>query len=143
MIQTNHIAMIWSEYVSNGVFPSKWKKGNAVPIHKKNERQCFENCCPVSLLPNCGKILEPFIFKEMLPFFIKNGLISQNQSGFKPGDSCINQALSITHEIYKSFDDGFDVRSVFLDISKAFDKVWHEGIIFKLKQNGISGELLN
>ena len=51
--------------------------------------------------------------------------------------------LSITHEIYKSFDDGFDVRSLFLDVSKAFDKVWHQGIISKLRQNGISRDLLN
>ena len=79
----------------------------------------------------------------MFRFFLDNKLISTNQSGFKPGDSCINQLLSITHEIYKSFDDGLEVRSVFLDISKAFDKVWHEGVIFKLKQNGISGDLLN
>ena len=53
-----------------------------------------------------------------------SGLIS-NQPGFKPGDSCINQLLSITHNIYKSFDDGYEVRGVFLDISKAFDKVLH------------------
>ena len=79
----------------------------------------------------------------MFPYFIKNSIILQNQSGFKPGDSCFNQILAITHEIYKSFDDGLDVRGVFLDISKAFDKVWHEGIIFKLKQNGISSKLLN
>ena len=79
----------------------------------------------------------------MFGFFIENDLISQHQSGFKPGDSCINQLLSITHEIYQSFDEGFDVRSVFLDISKALDKVWHDGIIFKLKQNGISGNLLS
>ena len=59
----------------------------------------------------------------MFGFFIENYLISQHQSGFKPGDSSINQFLSITHEIYQSFDEGFDVRSVFLDISKAFDKV--------------------
>ena len=78
----------------------------------------------------------------MFRFLIENNLISSNQSGFKPGDSCINQLLSITHEIYKSFDDGFEVRGVFLDISKAFDKVWHKGIIFKLQQNGISGKLL-
>ena len=71
-------------------------------------------------------------------------LVSSNQSGFKPGDLCINQLLSITHEIYRnSFDDGLEVRGVFLDISKAFDKVWHKGIIFKLKQNGISGKLLS
>ena len=49
--------------------------------------------------------------------------------------------MSITHDIYKSFDCGYEVRGVFLDISKAFDKVWHDGIIFKLEQNGISGKL--
>ena len=58
----------------------------------------------------------------MFGFFLDKGLISANQSGFKPGDSCINQLLSITHNIYKSFDDGYEVRGVFLDISKAFDK---------------------
>ena len=79
----------------------------------------------------------------MFLLFIKNGLILQNQLGFKTGDSCVNQLLSLTHEIYKSFDDGLDLRSVFIDISKALDKVWHEDIIFKLKQNGISAELFN
>ena len=65
----------------------------------------------------------------MFGFFLENKLITPQKSGFKPGDSCINQLLSIAHEIYKSFDDGFELRSVFLDISKAFDKVWHDGII--------------
>ena len=67
----------------------------------------------------------------MLGFFIENDLISQNQSRFKPRDSYINQILSVTHEIYQSFDEGFDACSVFIDVSKAFDKVWHDGIIFK------------
>ena len=51
--------------------------------------------------------------------------------------------MKFTHEIYKSFDDGLDVHGVFLDISKAFDKVWHKGLICKLKQNGISSNLLD
>ena len=59
----------------------------------------------------------------MYSFFIENDLISSNQPGFKQGDSCINQLLSITHDIYQSLDQGYEVRGVFLDIPKAFDKV--------------------
>ena len=79
----------------------------------------------------------------MFEFFVENKLISSSQSVFKPGDSCINQLLSITHERYSSFDESLEARSVLIDISKAFDKVWHDDIIFKLTQNGISGNLLN
>ena len=67
----------------------------------------------------------------MFGFFLAKGLISANQLGFKAGDSCINRLLSMAHNIFKSFDDDYTVRSVFLDISKAFDKVWHDGRIFK------------
>ena len=66
----------------------------------------------------------------MFTYFIENNLISENQSGYKPDDSCINQLLAITHEIFSSFNDNYEVRGVFLDISKALDKVWHEGILF-------------
>ena len=135
--------MIFKQSIEAGVFPSEWKKANIVPTHKKGDKQTLKNYCPVSLLPICGKILERLIFNKMFNFFLENKRISSNQSGFKPGDSCINQLLSITHEIYESFDVGLEVRSVFLDISKAFDKVWHDGIIYKLTQNGISRNLLN
>ena len=72
-------------------------------------------------------------------------LLNPNQSGFRPSDSCINQLLAITHEIFEAFDcnPALEVRSVFLDISKAFDKLWHEGLLFKLRSMGISGELYN
>ena len=137
------LELIFNDCLAIGIFPSDRKKSNIVPVHKKNDKQRLNNYRPISLLPICSKILEQLIFNEMLGFFTENDLISQHQSGFKTGDSCINQLLSITHEIYQSFNKGFDARSVFLDISKAFNKVWHDGLIFKLKQNGISGNLLN
>ena len=58
----------------------------------------------------------------MFELFIETDLVSQQQSGFKPGESCINQLLSTTHKSHQSFRESFDVRSVFLVISKAFDK---------------------
>ena len=68
----------------------------------------------------------------MFNFFNENSSISPKQSGLKLGDSFINHLISINHEIYESLDAGLEVRNVFLDISKAFDKVLHEGVIFKL-----------
>ena len=136
------LELIFKSCLESGKFPPEWKKINVVPAYKKGDKQILENYCPISLLPITGKIFERILYNNMFEFFTKNDLISHNQSGFKPGDSCINQLLSITHEIYKSIDDGLDVRCVFLDISKAFDKVCHKGLIYKLKQDGISHKLL-
>ena len=72
---------------------------------------------PASLLPICGKIFECLRYNSLFEYFIENDLISTNQSGFKPGELCTNQLISLTHEICQSFDDGFEVRGVFRDIS--------------------------
>ena len=117
-------------------------KGVILFLFIKNDKQTLKKYLPVSLLPICGKILEQLMFNEMFKLFIENELISSNQSSFKPGDSCVNQLVSITHWIYESFDVNHENRGIFLDISEAFDKVWHDRILFKLTQNGISGNLL-
>ena len=91
------LAIIFKQCVDTGIFPSEWKKGNIVPIHKKDEKQTLKNYRPVSLLLICGKVIVRLTFNEMFTFFIENELISSNQSGFKPGDSCVNQLVSITH----------------------------------------------
>ena len=116
------LQLIFSQWIDTGSFPLEWKKANVIPVHKKGDKQCLKNYRPVSLLPVCGKIFERLIFNEMFRFLIENNLISSNQSGFKPGDSCINQLLSIIHEIYKSFDNGFEVRGVLLISQKRLIK---------------------
>ena len=105
----------------------------------------MNNYRPVSFLPVFGKIFEKLIFNEIYSFLDREKLLNTNQSGFRPFDSCVNQLLTITHEIFSAFDcnPSLEVRSIFLDISKAFDKVWHEGLLYKLKSFGISGNLLN
>ena len=75
----------------------------------------------------------------------KNNLLSVNQSGISAGDPSTNQLLSITHNIFHSFDanPSLEVRGVFHDMSKAFDRVWHDGLLYKLKCNGIQGNVYN
>ena len=104
----------------------------------------MKNYRPISLLPVFGKIFEKSLFNNLYPYPITNNLISDKQSGFKKGDSTVNQLLYVCHEIFLSFDANppNEVRAVFLDISKAFDKVWHEGLVFKMKRNGIQSDLL-
>ena len=76
---------------------------------------------------------------------MEEDLLNPNQSGFGPSDSCINQLLAITHEIFEAFDCNppLEVRPAFLDISEAFDKVRHKGLLYELKSIGISGDLFN
>ena len=126
------LSIIFNDCLREGKFPSNSKKAHVVPVHKKGDKQCLKTYRPISLLPICSKIFECLIYNELFTFFNDNNLISPNESGFRPGDSCVNQLVSVTHKMYKSFDDGLEVRGVFLDISKAFDKVCHKGLLLKL-----------
>ena len=94
-----------------------------VHAQKKNDKRSIKNNCPVSFHPIFDKIFERLLYNQMHSFFIEKKLISLNRSGFQQGDSCINQLISITHEIYQSMDLGYEVRGVVFDISKASDKV--------------------
>ena len=93
----------------------------------------------------CSKIFERIIFNPIFEFLDEIDPLCPNQSGFCPFDSCENQLLSIIHDIDANFDHHatLEVRDNFLEISKAFDRVWHERLLFKLERIGISGNLLS
>ena len=131
------LKIIFDNILETGIFPDQWKAANVTPVHKKNDKQVVSNYRPISLLPILAKIFERIVFKNLYNYLTLNKLITKNQSGFQPGDSCTNQLLSLVHDIHKAFDDSLEVRSIYLDMSKAFDKVWYEGLLFKLKQNGV------
>ena len=121
------------------------KKSIICPIHQKGVKQIINNYGPVSLLPICGKIFQRLIFNYLFEYLEKFKLLSAHESGFQAIDSCVDQLLSIVHNIYTVFDAYpiLESRGIFLDISKTFDKVWPEELIFKLKLIGICDALLD
>ena len=128
--------------LTSSTFPNSWKKANVIPIHKKGDCDDSNNYRPISILPVISKITERIVFKYVYNYLHVNKLICKDQSGFQPNESTVNQLAFMYHEFCKALDQKKDVRIVFGDVSRAFDKVWHNGIIFKLKQNGIKGSLL-
>lgn len=124
------------------VVPSAWKRANVIPIYKKGKKNLTDNYRPVSLLSTASKIMERTVFKYVYNHFKDNFIISQFQSGFLPGRSTVTQLLEVYHHLCSTLNAGKEIRVVFLDISKAFDKVWHPGLLYKLEMCGISGNLL-
>ena len=137
------LILLFKNSIKYSCYPDIWKRSNIIPVHKKNDKRLVDSYRPISLLPIFGKIFEKIMFNRVYKFLLEERLLNPNQSGFRQSDSYINQLLAIAHEIFEAFDCNppLEVRSLFLDISKAFDKVWHEGLIYKIKSMGISGEL--
>ena len=138
------LCMIYEKCLETGFFPTSWKRANVIPVHKKNCRQSSSNYRPISILPIFVKIFEKLLFDAIYKHLYGHSLITPHQSGFHPGDSIINQLLSITREIYTAFEDmpSRETRAVFLDLSKVFGMVWHSGLLYKLGCNGICSNLL-
>ena len=98
---------------------------------------------PIALLSAVGKVLEKLVHKYVFNFFRVNDIITSLLSGFVPGDSTVNQLIDIYNTFCKILDEGKEVRAVFCDVSKAFDRVWHKGLLYKPKRAGIKGSLLS
>ena len=97
---TEPLSIIFKNCIDCGVFPDTWEMSHIIPAHKKNDKRSLNNYRPVSLLPICGNIFERIIFNNVFLFLEDNSLLTPNQSGFRPNDSCINQLLSAQYIFY-------------------------------------------
>ena len=135
-------SIIFNRSIQAGHFPSPWKDANLTPIYKKDDRASPTNYRPISLLCQPGKCMERCVHKQLYNYVQENNLITPLQSGFTPGDSTTFQLIHTYHVICEAVDSGKEVRVVFCDISKAFDRVWHRGLLHKLKSLGCPESLL-
>ncbi len=137
------LSILFNRSIQENSYPSCWKLANVMPLFKKGDNEEPSNYRPISLISCVGKVMERVVFKHLYNYLHSNKLIYKNQSGFLPGHSTVFQLMDIYNQVCKAFDDKKSTCIVFCDISKAFDRVWHTGLIFKLRQYGINGNLLN
>lgn len=126
-----------------GDVPACFKDSHVCPIPKGGDPSVVSNYRPISLLSNLEKSLERAVFKYLYNHFRDNDILTSFQTGFIPGDSTVNQLTYLYNTFCQAIDDGKEVRVVFCDVSKAFDRVWHAGLIHKLRAAGVTGNLLN
>ena len=136
------LCLLFNKSLSVCVFPKIWKSAIVMPLFKKGNTNLCSNYRPISLLSCVGKLMERVVYKHMYNHLINNNLIYEKQSGFLKGHSTVFQLLDIYHQIAQSLDTKCYTCIVFCDISKAFDRVWHKGLLCKLEKNGINGNLL-
>ena len=123
-------------------WPYLWKWARVVAAHKKSSKSSVQNYRPISLLSVVGKIFEKIISDEVTLFLDQNFLLSDKQFGFRRERSTSDLLLHLSTPWQQSLDKGNYTYVVALDIAGAFDRVWHNGIIEKLKSFGIAGDLL-
>ena len=134
---------IYNLSLTTATFPSDWKRAIVCPIFKnRGEKSDPSNYRPISLLPAVGKVFDKLQSRSLCQFLMKNGLISDQQFGFLPGRSIPTQLLSVTDEWARAIDRGESVAAVFLDFYKAFDRVWHDGLLPKLGKCGLHPSVL-
>ena len=127
-----------------GHFPEIFKISHITALWKKSGLKSDPSMYrPISLLPTLSKIMESIIHKRLLDHFMENNIISERQAAYLKGDSTIQQLLYIVNLIRTSWTRGDITQGIFLDVSAAFDKCWHSGILAKLKQNKVEGECLD
>jgi hypothetical protein len=126
--------------LSSGFFPTHWKVADVVALHKKKSKSDPANYRPISLLAIVSKVFESLVVSPLNRFLTP--LLNPKQFGFRSRHTSLDLLVDLSQRWANVLKDGGEVRAVALDISKAFDRIWHKGLVFKLERLGISGSLL-
>jgi hypothetical protein len=116
------LLIIFNKSVQQSKYPSNWKSAHVIAIFKKGDTSLPSNYRPISLISCVGTLMERIVYKHVYNHLVNNSLIYKYQSGFFPKHSTVH--------------------FVFCDFSKAFEKVWHKGLIHKMNSYGIQGKLI-
>ena len=138
------LAELFNKCLKESGFPDCWKVSSVVPVFKNvGERSTAKNYRPVSLVSVVSKVFEKLVNNRIVDPLEKCGLFSDFQYGFRSCRSTADLLTVVSDRIARAFNRSGATRAVALDISKAFDRVWHAGLLHKLKSYGISGQIFS
>jgi hypothetical protein len=138
------LTSIFNACIFQNYFPDSWKKADIIVFHKPNKPKfAVSSYRPISLLSCLSKLFEKVIQKRINTFLEDSGAIPPHQFGFRPKHSTCHQIQRIVETIVRGFERKEHSTAVFLDVSQAFDKVWHEGLIHKIHNLGFPLYLKN
>ena len=138
IIHVIHV-MLFNDIFDKGIFPSQWKRAQVTAIIKSGDKDKTDKASyrPISILATLSKMCESIIHNWLLSHFLTNNIITPCQSAYLPGDSTAQQLINMIHKIKTAWSEKKIARAVFLDVSSAFDAVWHNALLQKLSQCGI------
>jgi hypothetical protein len=133
-----YLCLIFNGCLKIGYFPDSWKKSIVIPVPKPTKEISNPSSYrPISLLPNISKIFETVIRARLRQFILDNSLIQNEQFGFRPLHSTSHQVNRLKHIIQNALAEKKSVGVVMLDIEKAFDSTWHNGLIYKMIKTNV------
>ena len=131
---TSPLTHIFNLSISAGKCPNSLKIAKVIPVFKKDDPSLLTNYRPISLLPSISKILEKIIYKRLYFFLNVNNLLIPNQFGFRKGHSTDYAIIQLLDKITESFANKEHIIGVFMDLSKAFDTIDHDILIYTIKK---------
>ena len=137
------LKIFWRSCMDMGITVDLHKCNNITPIYKGGNQGDPANYRPVSLTSHLTKVFEKIVRKNLTKHFDENNLLNPSQHGFREGRSCLSQLLSHIDDIFSILEEGKDVDVIYIDFSKAFDKVDHNILLTKLRALGVEGKLLS
>ena len=134
LINAKHVSLLFNKSLQLGIYPSVFKIAHIRSIYKTKGSPSDYTCYrPIHILSALSKVFERIVYQKIYTYLTEHSLLNDKQSGYRKHHSTEQQLLYLTHNIYKALDTGSDFTAIFLDIAKYFDKIWHEGLIFKCK----------